>query len=78
MSVIKKLTDNGKPFVRLLGGAILLAYTYRIIKAVAVEEAHLNFNSQDWTILAGCLGIWVAYEAVVALYQARLKKKAEQ
>ena len=76
MSLIKRLTDNGKPFVRALGGLVLLAYVYRIIKSVVLEEA-IGFDSQDWTILSGCLGLWVAYEAVVAIYKGWVERKAK-
>lgn len=74
MSIVKALTDNGKPFIRLLGGIVLLAYVYRILKAV-ITERPIGFDGQDWTILSSCLGIWVAYEVVVAVYSNWVKKK---
>ena len=74
MSIVKSLTDNGKPFIRLLGGIVLLAYMYRIIKAVITETA-IGFDGQDWTILSSCLGIWVAYEVVVAVFNQWIKKR---
>lgn len=76
MSIIKRLTDNGKAFIRALGGLVLLAYVYRIIKAV-ITESPMKFDGQDWTILASCLGIWVAYEAVIAIYKTWAEKKAQ-
>lgn len=76
MTLIKLLTDNGKAFVRALGGLVLLAYVYRIIKAV-VTETKMNFDQQDWTILSGCLGLWVAYEAIVAIYKGWVERRAK-
>ena len=75
MNAIKLLTDNGKAFVRLVGGIILLAYAYRIVKAVITEKP-VGFDQQDWTIAGVCLSIWMAYEAVVAIYQGYIKRKA--
>jgi len=60
-----------KWFIRSLGGLVLLAYTYRIIRAVVTEDK-LEFDGQDWTILISCVAIWVVYESV----RAFLRKKA--
>lgn len=66
--------DNkiAKWFVRVICGVILLAYMTHIIQVKVIERHELNLNADDWGILGVSMGIWIAYESVVAF----LKKKA--
>lgn len=76
MGIVKALTDNGKPFIRLLGGILLIGYVYRILKSLIMEE-DLTLNSQHVWVFLGSIGVWVAYEVVVGLFNYWAKKKIE-
>ena len=62
-----------KWFIRTLTGIILGAYTLTIIQSKIILREDINLNGDDWTIIGGCLVVWLAFESAVAW----LKKKTQ-